>query len=156
MESLHRYDAHHKTRCNARSCASGIRTIRPSSDGNPRRAAHAHRDDTSARVQGGLLPRDRRMARRRGRPHLAAPNQDVLIAAAHAASAGSDDWKIIAALAAATVALIGVLIKLWIDGRRARRERLRMLYAGGWAAVQAYKEMAFAIRRRNHEDRAGE
>jgi len=33
---------------------------------------------------------------------------------------------------------------------------LRELYAGGWAAVQAYKEFAFAVRRRNLEDRAGE
>lgn len=43
-----------------------------------------------------------------------------------------------------------------INGRRAERRRLRALYAGGWAAVQAYKEMAFAIRRRNAEDRAAE
>jgi hypothetical protein len=80
----------------------------------------------------------------------------VLIAAAQASSNGSDDWKIIATLVAATIALIGVLIKLWVDGRRVDRGRLRELYAGGWAAVQAYKEMAFAIRRRNHEDRASE
>lgn len=37
-----------------------------------------------------------------------------------------------------------------------RTSSLRELDAGGWAAVQAYKEMAFAIRRRNIEDRAGE
>lgn len=33
---------------------------------------------------------------------------------------------------------------------------MRALYADGWAAVQAYKEMAFAIRRRNVDDRAAE
>jgi hypothetical protein len=48
------------------------------------------------------------------------------------------------------------MIRLWWDARAAGRERLRELYAGGWAAVQAYKEMAFAIRRRNAEDSAGE
>jgi hypothetical protein len=37
-----------------------------------------------------------------------------------------------------------------------RRERLRELYAGGWAAIQAYKEMAFAVRRRDIDDRARE
>lgn len=84
------------------------------------------------------------------------PDQDVLIAAALGSSGGSADWKIIATLAVAAIALIGVLIKLWVDGRRAHCERLRELYAGGWAAVQAYEEMAFAIRRRNHQDRASE
>jgi hypothetical protein len=58
--------------------------------------------------------------------------------------------------AAATLAFLGVIITIWINGRRAHRDRLRELYAGGWSAVQAYKEMAFAMRRRNLEDRAAE
>lgn len=72
------------------------------------------------------------------------------------ASAASSSWKVIVPLIAAGIAFVGVMIKLWWDARSARRERFRELYAGGWAAVQAYKEMAFAIRRRNVEDRAGE
>jgi hypothetical protein len=48
------------------------------------------------------------------------------------------------------------MITLVVNGRRADRERLRELYAGGWAAVQAYKEMAFAVRRRNIDERAAE
>jgi hypothetical protein len=59
-------------------------------------------------------------------------------------------------LIAAGIAFVGVLIKLWWDTRSARRDRLRQLYAGDWEAVQACKEIAFAIRRRNVEDRSGE
>jgi hypothetical protein len=71
-------------------------------------------------------------------------------------AAGSSSWKVVVPLIAAGIAFLAVMIKLWWDARSARRERLRELYAGGWAAVQAYKEMAFAIRRRNVEDRGGE
>lgn len=73
-----------------------------------------------------------------------------------AASGGADGWKVALPLIAAAIALFGVLITLAVNGRRAERDRLRAMYAGGWASVQAYKEMAFAIRRRNAEDRAGE
>lgn len=80
----------------------------------------------------------------------------MLTAAAQAASDSGDDWKVIVPLIAAAIAFAGVMIKLWWDARGARRERLRELYAGGWAAVQSYKEMAFAIRRRNIDDRPAE
>jgi hypothetical protein len=79
----------------------------------------------------------------------------VLISAAQAASSG-DDWRVIAALIAATLAFTAHMVVLLVNGRRARRDRLRELYADGWAAIQAYKEMAFMIRRRNIDDRAGE
>lgn len=72
------------------------------------------------------------------------------------ASGGASDWPVIAALLAAAIAFMGVMITLVVNGRRAERERLRELYAGGWAAVQAYKEMAFAVRRRNIDERAAE
>jgi hypothetical protein len=80
----------------------------------------------------------------------------MLIAAARVAADNGNDWKVIVPLIAAVIAFTSVMIELWRDARCARRERLRELYAGGWAAVQAYKEMAFAIRRRNVEDRPGE
>lgn len=80
----------------------------------------------------------------------------MLNAVAAAASGGADGWKVAIPLIAAAIALFGVVITLAVSGRRAERDRLRAMYAGGWAAVQAYKEMAFAIRRRNAEDRAGE
>jgi hypothetical protein len=72
------------------------------------------------------------------------------------AVAASGSWKVTVPLVAAVIAFAAVMIKLVWDAWSARRERLRELYAGGWAAVQAYKEMAFAIRRRNIEDLAGE
>jgi hypothetical protein len=75
----------------------------------------------------------------------------VLIAAAREASTGSD-WKFMLGLATAIVGIIA----LWVNGSRAERRRRRELYAGGWAAVQAYKELAFAVRRRRHDDPAGE
>jgi len=80
----------------------------------------------------------------------------MLTAAMAAACGGADGWKVVIPLVAAAIALLGVLITLIVNGRRAERERLRALYAGGWAAVQAYKEMAFAIRRRSIDDRAAE
>jgi hypothetical protein len=91
------------------------------------------------------------MARRGGLPPTARREQDVL-----ATAAGSSSWKLIIPLIAAGIAFAGVMVKLWWDARTARHDRLRELYARGWAAVQAYKEMAFAIRRRNVEDRAAE
>jgi len=72
------------------------------------------------------------------------------------APANGDDWKVLIPLIAATIGFVGVIVTLWNNGRRSHRERLRELYAGGWSAVQAYKEMAFAIRRRNLEDRGAE
>lgn len=81
----------------------------------------------------------------------------MLSTAIHATSSGgASDWPVIAALLAAAMAFTGVMITLIVNGRRAERERLRQLYAGGWAAVQAYKEMAFAVRRRNVDESAAE
>jgi hypothetical protein len=78
------------------------------------------------------------------------------VVAAATSSDSGDDWKIIAPLVAATIAFLGVMITLRVNGLLAQRERLRELYADGWAAVQAYKEMAFAVRRRRVDDRPGE
>jgi hypothetical protein len=80
----------------------------------------------------------------------------MLTAVARTAAEDGDSWKVVVPLIAAAIAFAGVMIKLWWDARSARRDRLRELYAGGWAVVQSYKEMAFAIRRRNIDDRPGE
>lgn len=81
----------------------------------------------------------------------------MLIAAAQAAAdGGGEGWKVVVPLIGSALALFGVLVTFYINGRRADRNRRRDLYAGGWSAVQAYREMAFAVRRRNAEDRAGE
>ena len=73
-----------------------------------------------------------------------------------AVAAGGDSWKVIVPLIVAVIGFTAVMVRMWWDARDAQLERLRELYAGGWAAVQSYKEMAFAVRRRNIEDRAGE
>ncbi|HEX6753669.1 MAG TPA: hypothetical protein VF093_08820 [Solirubrobacterales bacterium] len=80
---------------------------------------------------------------------------NVLFAAA-STSEGGEGLKVVIPLVAAAIALFGVLATLVVNGYRANRERRRELFAGGWASVQSYKEMAFAIRRRNAEDPAGE
>lgn len=80
---------------------------------------------------------------------------DILLAAATSGE-GGEGLKVVVPLVAAAVALLGVLLTLIVNGYRANRERRRELFAGGWAAVQSYKEMAFAIRRRSSVDPAGE
>jgi hypothetical protein len=80
---------------------------------------------------------------------------DILGAAA-AASNSSNDLAVLIPLITSAIALVGVLLTLMVNGYRSNRERRRELFAGGWAAVQSYKEMAFAIRRRSSADRAGE
>lgn len=79
-----------------------------------------------------------------------------ILAAAAASGDSSDDLRVLIPLITSAIALIGVLLTLIINGYRANRERRRELFAGGWAAVQSYKEMAFAIRRRSSVDPASE
>lgn len=80
-----------------------------------------------------------------------------LSAVAAASDSGSGEGlKVVIPLIAAAIALLGVLATLIVNGYRANRERRRELFAGGWAAVQSYKEMAFAIRRRDATDPARE
>lgn len=55
-------------------------------------------------------------------------------------------------LAAAAVALTGVLITLWVNGDRAERQRRRDLHARALTAVLGYAEMPFMIRRRRCEE----
>jgi hypothetical protein len=78
----------------------------------------------------------------------------VLIAAAQQAAAdgGGVDWKFVGGLITALLAIY----TLWLNGQRAERTRRRELYAGAWAAVQAYKEFPFAIRRRSDDEPAAE
>jgi hypothetical protein len=79
-----------------------------------------------------------------------------LFAVAASAGDSGESLKVVIPLIAATIALFGVLVTLVVNGYRANRERRRELFAGGWAAVQSYKEMAFAVRRRSAADPAGE
>jgi hypothetical protein len=59
--------------------------------------------------------------------------------------------KISGPVAGAIIALAGALVGLWISGDRAERQRRRDLHARSLAAILAYAEMPFMIRRRRHE-----
>src|SRR6476646_12030443 len=80
---------------------------------------------------------------------------DVILAAAKSGE-GGEGLKVVIPLIAAAVALFGVLLTSIVNSYRSNRERRRELFAGGWAAIQSYKEMAFAIRRRSSVDPAAE
>jgi len=54
----------------------------------------------------------------------------------------------------ALVGLFGVVLGLWINGDRAERQRRRELHSRALAAVIAYGEMPFRIRRRRCEESA--
>lgn len=79
-----------------------------------------------------------------------------VFATAAAPTGDSDGLAVVIPLVTSAIALIGVLLTLIVNGYRANRERRRELFAGGWAAVQSYKEMAFAVRRRSSADPSGE
>lgn len=63
----------------------------------------------------------------------------------------SVSMKIDAPVAAALIALAGVLINVWVIGDRAERRRRRDLHGEALASVLAYREMPFVIRRRRWE-----
>jgi hypothetical protein len=69
---------------------------------------------------------------------------------------GGDGLAVVIPLIAGALTLGGVLLTLLVNGYRANRDRRRTLYAGGWSAVQSYKEMAFAVRRRDAENPGAE
>ena len=71
------------------------------------------------------------------------------------ASADSDA-AITAAIVAAAVAVAVSLIGFWITGVSTERARRRELYADALAAVAGYREFAYVVRRRRHDDPAGE
>jgi len=52
----------------------------------------------------------------------------------------------------ALVGLFGAALGLWVNGDRAERQRRRELHSRALAAVIAYGEMPFRIRRRRHEE----
>ncbi len=71
------------------------------------------------------------------------------------ASADSDA-AITAAIVAAAVAVAVSFIGFWITGISAERARRRGFYADAFAAIAAYREFAYVVRRRRHDDPAGE
>lgn len=67
----------------------------------------------------------------------------------------------IATIIAAVVSAVIALLMLWVNGIRQERSRRQQLYADALAAVAAYREFPYVIRRRRaptpaHEEVAGE
>jgi hypothetical protein len=60
-------------------------------------------------------------------------------------------WSILVPVVGAVIGLSGVLWTLWVNGDRAERTRRRELHARCLAAVLAYREMPFMVRRRRTE-----
>jgi hypothetical protein len=56
-----------------------------------------------------------------------------------------------APVAGATIGLAGILIGLWLNGNRTDRQRRREMHARSLAAILAYGEMPYMIRRRRVE-----
>lgn len=63
----------------------------------------------------------------------------------------SVSMEIDAPVAAALIALVGVLFNVWVNGDRTERHRRRDLHGESLASVLAYREMPFVIRRRRCE-----
>lgn len=60
------------------------------------------------------------------------------------------------AVTGALIALAGSLVVVAINGVRARRDRRRDVYAQALASVAEYWEYPYVVRRRRHDDLAGE
>jgi hypothetical protein len=56
------------------------------------------------------------------------------------------------AVGGAIIAFVGIALGLWVSGDRTERQRRRDLHARALAAVLAYAEMPFMIRRRRGEE----
>lgn len=75
---------------------------------------------------------------------------NALLAATGAAESGGDTTgtaAIVAALVAAAVSLVAI----WLNGVRQERARRRQFYADALEATLAYREFAYAVRRRRHD-----
>jgi hypothetical protein len=108
------------------------------------------------RPAGGVCSKGNgRLAGGRGAPLV---RVEVVIApiAQAASDGGGDGLEVVLPLVGSFLVFLGGLVTLWVNGYRTSRNRRRNRYSGGWAAVQAYKEMAFAVRRRNVDDRSEE
>ena len=77
-------------------------------------------------------------------------------ATAAAASAAAAPWWVAPAVVAALVAFVGGVIALAVNGRRARIDRQRAVFADAYGDLEEYREFAYIVRRRRHDDAAGE
>lgn len=65
-------------------------------------------------------------------------------------------WWVAPAVIAAVIAAVATLITLYVNGRRAHKDRQRALFAAAFGDVAAYKEFPYIVRRRRHDTPADE
>jgi len=76
-----------------------------------------------------------------------------------ARSSGAPDFTttvVAPAVGAAIISATVVLVGLWVSGRRIEIARKRELFANAFEAAVGYREFAYAIRRRRHDQPAAE
>jgi hypothetical protein len=72
------------------------------------------------------------------------------------AAATTDAWWFAPAVIAAVIAAAAGVFTLWVNGRRARVDRQRVVFADAFAVVAEYREYPYIVRRRRHDDPEGE
>lgn len=79
-----------------------------------------------------------------------------MLLAADPADPATVAWWLDPGVVAAYVVLLGTLGTIAYNGVRSRRDRQRNLFANAYAAVVDYWEYPYVVRRRRHDDPAGE
>lgn len=69
-----------------------------------------------------------------------------------ATAAVSTPWWFAPAVIAALVAAVATIATLIVNGRRARVDRQRTAFADAFGDIEAYREFAYIVRRRRHDE----
>ena len=80
----------------------------------------------------------------------------MITAAVEAATASAQDWWEAPAVVAGLIAAFAAVFTLWVNGRRARVERQRVLFADAFGAIVEYREYPYIVRRRSADGPAEE
>lgn len=74
------------------------------------------------------------------------------LAAVASAGAATSPWWVAPAVLAALMATVVAIFTLIVNGRRARTDRQRVLFAEVFGDIAAYKEFVYIVRRRRHDE----
>lgn len=67
------------------------------------------------------------------------------------AAAATTAWWLAPAIVAALVSVLAGIVTLIVNGRRARVDRQRVVFASAYADLAAYREFVYIVRRRRHD-----
>ena len=84
------------------------------------------------------------------------PTTTTIPSAMATATAAATAWWVAPAVLAALLAFVGGIIALAVNGRRARIDRQRTVFADAYGDLEEYREFAYIVRRRRHDDGPGE